>query len=202
MGTGNRWLDGIGPRVISNWRKCSDKTDNIKTMANSNPIETFSTIETIITIAASIISGVVASIVTVFVSHKHEKDKIWWEKKTDEYQRIIRELAEDQNRAWKWEEDSYVRMEQAEGKQLKDEEIEQMRKSRDAAVENIRITAMVGSFYISQEAVKALEDMLVGLDKLRDEYQGDDIQTCGDEYELIKKTITRIRECGKIDLGR
>ena len=122
--------------------------------------------------------------------------------KTDEYQRIIRELAEDQNRAWKWEEDSYVRMEQAEGKQLKDEEIEQMRKSRDAAVENIRITAMVGSFYISQEAVKALEDMLVGLDKLRDEYQGDDIQTCGDEYELIKKTITRIRECGKIDLGR
>ena len=171
-------------------------------MATSNPIETFSTIETIITIMVSIISGVGASILSVIVSHKHEKNKIWWEKKTDEYQRIIRELAKEQNRAWKWEEDSWVKMGQAEGKKLEDEEIKQMRKRRDAAVENIRITAMVGSFYISQEAVKALEDILVGLDKLRDEYEGDDIQTCGDEYKLIKKTITRIRECGKMDLGR
>lgn len=171
-------------------------------MATSNPIETFSTIETIITIMVSIISGVGASILSVIVSHKHEKNKIWWEKKTDEYQRIIRALAEDQNRAWKWEEDSYVKIGQGEGKKLGDEEIEQMIKSRDAAVENIRITAMGGSFYISQEAVKALEEMLVGLDKLRDEYSGDDVQTCGDEYKLIKKTIARIRECGKIDLGR
>ena len=89
-------------------------------MATSNPIETFSTIETIITIMVSIISGVGASILSVIVSHKHEKNKIWWEKKTDEYQRIIRELAEEQNRAWKWEEDSWVKMGQAEGKKLED----------------------------------------------------------------------------------
>ena len=171
-------------------------------MATSNPIETFSTIETIITIMLSIISGVGASIVSGIVSHKHEKNKIWWEKKTDEYQRIIRELAKDQNRAWKWEEDGWVEAGQSERKKLSAEEIKEMRASMEATIENIRITAMVGSFYISQEAVKALEDILVGLDKLRDEYEGDDIQTCGDEYKLIKKTITRIRECGKKELGR
>ena len=171
-------------------------------MATSNPIETFSTIETIITIMVSIISGVGASILSVIVSHKHEKNKIWWEKKTDEYQRIIRELAKDQNRAWKWEEDGWVEAGQSERKKLSAEEIKEMRASMEATIENIRITAMVGSFYISQEAVKALEDILVGLDKLRDEYEGDDIQTYGDEYKLIKKTISRIRECGKKELGR
>ena len=172
-------------------------------MATSNPIETFSTIETIITIILSIISsGVGASIVSGIVSHKHEKNKIWWEKKTDEYQRIIRELAKDQNRAWKWEEDGWVEAGQSERKKLSAEEIKEMRASMEATIENIRITAMVGSFYISQEAVKALEDMLVGLDKIKGNHQGNDIETYGDEYKLIKKTISRIRECGKKELGR
>lgn len=116
--------------------------------------------------------------------------------KTDEYQRIIRSLLKiktalgNGKKMVGWKRDSPK-------EKLSAEEIKEMRASMEATIENIRITAMVGSFYISQEAVKALEDMLVGLDKIKGNHQGNDIETYGDEYKLIKKTISRIRECGK-----
>lgn len=160
---------------------------------------TDATIDRIIAIIVNIFSGGFgATVATAYISHKLDKNKIRWEKKGGEYERIISELVEQQNIAWKFTNHDYARKENNPRGKLSEEEINEMRKKRNDGIENIRKTAM-NSFIISKEAGKTLEDMLIALDKI-DHSDDDAIIKDNDEYKTIKNAVAEFKSYAKKDM--
>jgi hypothetical protein len=149
------------------------------------------------TILVAVISAIVTSIIPMHYSLKSFYKNRVWEKKADEYQRLIRALAEEQNRLEKWEEHANVERCQAEGTPLTQKDKEKLWEEGKAHVEAMRETAMAGSFFISEEAITKLQGLLNGMEKIKYEKEMDG---CEKEIKLIKKTITEIRMAAINDL--
>ena len=148
------------------------------------------------TILVAVISAIVTSIIPMHYSLKSFYKNRVWEKKADEYQRLIRELAEEQNRLEKWEEHALVERCEAEGTTLTQKDKEKLWEEGKAHVEAMRVTAMAGSFFISEEAITKLQGLLNGMEKIKIE----EMDGCEKEIKLIKKTITEIHMAAINDL--
>lgn len=150
-------------------------------------------------ILVAVISAIVTSIVPLYFSLKSFYKNRVWEKKSDEYQRVIRELAEQQNRLQKWEEHALVERGEAEGNTLTQKEKEKLREEGKACDEAMRATAMAGSFFISEEAITKLQGLLNGMNKIRYEWD-DEVDILEKDIKLIKETIAGIRMAAINDL--
>jgi len=157
------------------------------------------------TIIVSLLSGFASSFISILFSLKQFSLKKWWEKKSDEYLRIIKELVELQNCTYKWN-DYYLdifsmkQFSSSNKEKLSDSEISEMVKENKKLNESLRKIVITGSIVISQETTNELENLLNkinGLDELGIE---DPINATKHEYDLIKKTIENIRQYAKKDL--
>lgn len=152
------------------------------------------------TIFISLLSGFASSVITIIYSLKRFSSERWWEKKSEEYSRIIKELTDLQNCAYKWDDYYWDIIEGSNNKTFTDEEITELVNENKLLRESIRKTAMAGSFLISKDASEELEQLLNETNEISDSLE-DAYESVQKEYKLIKMTIKRIRACAKADLG-
>lgn len=147
----------------------------------------------------AITGGLASSIVTLLFSFKQFSSQRWWERKSDEYLRIINQLVDYQNCAYKWQDHMWSSTAN-DSSGLSKEETDRLFREDKELRESVRKTAMAGSFLISAEASGALTKMLEQTNEIETE-DDDPLNKIDHLYKLLKDTVATVRECAKADLN-
>lgn len=169
-------------------------------------------------ILSGVFGGMLPTTIGVFLAwylgKRENRSQRWWEKKTDEYIRVINELTNYKNSLYKSRDASFWSNTELD---LIDKEMtEELRKEDIQTRESVRKIAMAGSILISDEAGEALTKFLDKTDNinlytlhdvnLEETFTENKMITesnaqIKDYYTAIGKTIDQIRKYAKKDLG-
>ena len=165
------------------------------------------------TIIVAMLGGLGPALVVILIEAGHIRTQKWWEKKADEYIRVINELSNYHNALYK----SLNAIGRAGTKEENSgEQTENLEEENKKTREAVRKIAIAGSILISDEAEKALKKLLTETDEIKiptshdidlDELlKGksaitDKYDEVGKYNKLIGEAIGEIRKCAKKDLG-
>lgn len=142
----------------------------------------------------AVLVAILTSIITVRLSIKQFYTQKWWEKKADTYSKIIEEL-------------SYLQFyfgelfdEGVQIKQISDEDREELRKKYKNSKQLIFKTYASGAYIISNNSIKALEELIKELDEEKPNCHF--VDNYDRWYGKTKDCINKIREEAKRDLKK
>lgn len=144
-------------------------------------------------LAVGLVVAVVSARVTIHFALKRFYSEKWWERKAEAYGSIIEALHHMKNYA-----DIHIDYAMRNAEVPEDQKTELAANFKRAHAE-VRKRADVGTFVISEQAVKALQLLEKGLDESRD--ANDWYAHLDSEYGAVKKCLVSVREIARRDLG-
>lgn len=124
---------------------------------------------------------------------KKFRNEKWWEKKAAAYAELVEALH-----TMKWPAGEHLDAE-LESREVSQEESSRMWEEFKVARRNIWKVADSSTFLVSEEVIKAVQDMERGLSSARNAQSW--FEHLDEQYAAVNKCLGRIKEIGRADLG-
>jgi hypothetical protein len=149
-----------------------------------------------IEIGSFILQGAISiggAFLAAYLATKNFRSEKWWEKKVDAYTGLIEALHTMKLPASEHLDAEY------ESRVISEEDSNRMWEEYKEAHRHVWQVADSSTFLVSEEVVKAVQDMERDLTSAKNTQSW--IDHLEEEYDAIDKCLLRIKEIGKIDLG-